>query len=231
MVSDLVVLHGFGVSSEWMSRYFDAFSADYHLHILDLPYSPKSKSNLAFSVEDCTRFVTEYLKAQSIEHPIIIGESLGACVAMELATIRDVRALVLITPLIKFRGSVLKNLFSIFVLPLRLTATNLAQKMFPNEDHYRKLFLRILSSNSKLKLLSSFIALIRFNGWRLLTKIKAPTLIVGGSYDKTAQFEDLRRMSKEMNAKLFLNKDSGHQVAVTKWPEITREISNFLHIH
>lgn len=95
----VVLVHGLGASSVIWSEVRDRFGPGYQLVLPDLRGSGRTRElerkelSLATWADDLGRL----LEALEIERPVLVGHSLGACVALKYALERpgDVRALVL----------------------------------------------------------------------------------------------------------------------------------------
>ena len=96
----LVLLHGFG-GSMWQWEYqYSELASSHRVIILDLLGSGMSdKPDVAYTPKLLVRFFTQFLDALSIDQPILIGNSMGAGLAMAMAlSVPDrVNALVLIS--------------------------------------------------------------------------------------------------------------------------------------
>lgn len=224
--SPIIVIHGFGVNSDW-TRYIALHFADkYKVYLLDAPYSSKLKANINPRIEDYAKAIADFIKESKVENPIVIGESMGAAVATVLDSMGLARKLVLISPFTRYKGCLFCDTAKIFLVPNSILARNAASKIFPFDKEKASKAAKIISACPKSSLLKQLIAVKKFNGEKYLLGIKAKTLIVTGFYDKLFDFQDL--MSKNPNIRIFVENDSGHHVASTKWPEIGKVIEEFL---
>ena len=96
----LVFLHGFG-GSMWQWEYqYTEFASSHRVILLDLLGSGMSdKPDLAYTPKLLVRFFTQFLDALKVDQPILVGNSMGAGLAMAMAlSVPDrVHALILIS--------------------------------------------------------------------------------------------------------------------------------------
>ena len=98
----LVLIHGLGLSSALWNRVRDSFGPGYQLVLADLRGAGGTRElrREELSLERWADDLGALLGALEIRHPVLVGHSLGASVALKYALERpdDVRALVLIGP-------------------------------------------------------------------------------------------------------------------------------------
>lgn len=83
----LVLIHGWGVSSEIFKSLYPFLEKDFQIYALDLPGFGQTPIEKPMKLKDYADFVYKYLKDKKIEQPIIIGHSFGGAVAVKLALI------------------------------------------------------------------------------------------------------------------------------------------------
>ena len=82
---DLIIIHGlFGMSDNWNSLGKE-FSKDYRVHLIDLRNHGRSPHSEEFNYDVMCSDILEYIRANDIIKPIILGHSLGGKVAMKFA--------------------------------------------------------------------------------------------------------------------------------------------------
>jgi pimeloyl-ACP methyl ester carboxylesterase len=100
----IVMIHGLaGHLQNFTYATTGALSGDYHVIALDRPasgYSERDRTELA-RIPEQARMIAEFLAAQKIEKPLIVGHSLGGAVALALALAypESISGLALIAPL------------------------------------------------------------------------------------------------------------------------------------
>ncbi len=227
----LVLFHGFGVNSKWMGRYVERFQKTHKVYAFDMPYSGASRFFLPHSVEGYARAMKVALEELGVESPVVIGESLGGSVALVLSCIFNVKALVLVSPILRFKGGFFKSLLQIALPTVGYTANAIAKRMFPDDLSSQDKAKQAFMGNPKPLLLKSFLALYRFDGCKHLVQVKTPVLAIGGKFDKVARADLLEGACKLLGCKCRIENEAGHQVAITKWPEVCEVINNFLELH
>jgi pimeloyl-ACP methyl ester carboxylesterase len=85
---DFVLVHGIGVSARSYGPTAVALAAHGDVHLLDLPgygHSPRPSRDLA--VADHAAIVAEYVDRMELDHPVIVGHSMGTQVVAEMAAL------------------------------------------------------------------------------------------------------------------------------------------------
>jgi pimeloyl-ACP methyl ester carboxylesterase len=222
----IVVIHGFGVNSDWTRHIALHFADKYKVYLLDAPYSSKLKTNIKPCIEDYAKAIANFIKESKIEKPIVIGESMGSAVATVLDSMGLASKLVLISPFTQYKGCLLCDILKILIVPNSILAKKAVLKIFPFDKEKAEKAIRIISACPKSSLVKQLIAVKRFNGDKYFEGIKTKTLIIVGCFDKLFDFQDL--LSKNQNISIYTENDSGHHVASTKWPVIGKIIEEFL---
>lgn len=83
---DFVLVHGIGVSSRAYGPMAALLAKHGDVHLVDLPgygRSPKPSKNL--SIEEHADVLAEYLRERNLDHPVLVGHSMGTQVVADLA--------------------------------------------------------------------------------------------------------------------------------------------------
>ena len=81
----LIIIHGlFGMSDNWNSL-GKQFSRYYKVHLVDLRNHGRSPHAEEFNYEVMCEDILEYMEANNIDNPIVLGHSLGGKVGMKFA--------------------------------------------------------------------------------------------------------------------------------------------------
>ncbi len=83
---DFVLVHGIGVSSRAFGPTAALLARHGDVHLVDLPgygHSPKPESNL--TIEAHADVLAHYLRERGLDHPVLVGHSMGAQVVADLA--------------------------------------------------------------------------------------------------------------------------------------------------
>jgi pimeloyl-ACP methyl ester carboxylesterase len=79
----LIFLHGIGVTAVGWRYQLDEFSADYQTIALDLPGYGGSEPLPQVTFPNLARWLHEFLTAQQLEQPILVGNSYGGMIVQE----------------------------------------------------------------------------------------------------------------------------------------------------
>ena len=93
---DIVLLHGWGQNIQMMDPLGKNLSDNFKITILDLPgFGSSEIPKFAYTINDYTEFLHEFLESLNIKNPILIGHSFGGRIAINYASMYDVSKLVL----------------------------------------------------------------------------------------------------------------------------------------
>jgi pimeloyl-ACP methyl ester carboxylesterase len=82
----VVLIHGFCETHQIWNGFDDQLAKEFRVFSIDLPGFGKSAlPQTPFSIDDIARLVINWLNAQKIENPILIGHSLGGYVILAMA--------------------------------------------------------------------------------------------------------------------------------------------------
>lgn len=93
---EIIFLHGWGSNKETFDKVCNHIKDDFTCYQIDLPGFGESKIDHAFSLDDYTNMLREFILEQNIENPIILGHSFGGRIAIHYASIYDVKKLILV---------------------------------------------------------------------------------------------------------------------------------------
>lgn len=222
----IIVIHGFGVNSDWTRHIALHFANKFRVFLLDAPYSSKLKADVNSSIDNYAKIVAEFVREANIENLAIVGESMGAAVATALDSMGLASKLVLISPFARYKGCLICDLAKILLVPNSVLARSMASRIFPFDKEKATKAERIISACPKSSLVKQLMAIKKFHGEKYFKGITTKTLVVVGFFDKLFDFQDF--ISSNHNIRIFVENDSGHHVASTKWPEIGKVIEEFL---
>ncbi|MBQ9327725.1 MAG: alpha/beta hydrolase [Solobacterium sp.] len=93
---DVVLLHGWGQNMEMMSAIERHLSPSFSVWNLDFPgFGESEEPHDAWGMEEYTSFLSEFIRHNRIEEPILIGHSFGCRSALRYAAENPVRKMVL----------------------------------------------------------------------------------------------------------------------------------------
>lgn len=232
----LLLLHGWGGSSESFLRVQEFLSTNYRVIVLDLPGFGKSEEpKKPWNLDDYVEFLREFLSQMNIEKCSLAGHSFGGRIAIKFCAQypEKIDKLVLIACAgIKHKKSLEEkatNFFAnvgkkIFSLPILKNAYN------PGRWVLYKLLLRRQDYYQANPLMRETMKLVINEDLKpLLSKIAAPTLIIWGENDEITPLEDARIMHREIQrSRLEIIKGAGHYLPRRNPEEIARLMKNFL---
>jgi pimeloyl-ACP methyl ester carboxylesterase len=222
---DIIVLPGFWTNSEWMTRYFDLTNHG-KVWLLDPPYSNLTTCIHKHSLKNYTDSTIIAMEKLSINKPIIIAESFGCALALEIEKRFQTDKLVLIAPLSFLPTSLFIQAALSMLLPHQFVVNQRAKKMCKRTPEFFNQAVTMMSGFDKRKLWGSVVAMKSFKA--LSFKPSCPTLIVGGLFDRIANPKKLIEISEAFKAKLVINKKTGHHVTEHVWPECIGIIEDFI---
>ena len=93
---DIVLLHGWGQNIKMMDPLGKNFDDKFRITILDLPgFGSSDIPDFAYTINDYTELLHEFINSLNIKNPILIGHSFGGRIAINYASIYKVDKLVL----------------------------------------------------------------------------------------------------------------------------------------
>lgn len=220
---DLVLLHGWGLSSSVWQPVRERLAAHYTLHLVDLPGHGRSRDVPFTSLDDLAAAVSPVVPANAM----LCGWSLGGLIAQSLAATRPLRSLALVssTPCFRVRSD----------WPHAMKSTTLA--LFANElaQDWRGMltgFVRLNAlggsrSREAIRSLTAALAggsdpapealargldLLRDTDLReRVAAIDAPTLVIHGARDRLAPVDAGRWLAARLpSAKMVEFEDAAH---------------------
>ncbi len=221
------------------------FKGKYRLVAYDLRGYGGSDKPLKVSLRDYISDLGVLLNELGIKlsKVVLVGHSFGCIIAQEFSVGRDVGGLVLIGPVAKlepdFIDKIAWNLPPILWRKVFFTLNPLTRKLYkdlffspstPNE-----VFEEFIVDNKKyIESLPPHVFrytkyLVGYEATEKLRKVKAPTLIIVGEYDKVTPPKHAELISKLIpNSKLLTIPNAGHLILYEKPKELVRLIDAFI---
>lgn len=179
----IVLLHGWGQSSELMMPIYEHFKKDFRVINIDFPgFGQSDELKETWGVYDYAEFLHEFLSKLDITNPIFIAHSFGARVAIVYASKYPTSKLVLTGAAgIKPKKS--------FATKTKIAAYKVAKKVvkLPGLNRFENSMKRYFGSSDYKNTTgfkrTSFVKIVNEDLTNLLEKIKAPTLLIWGEKD------------------------------------------------
>lgn len=228
----LLFLHGADGLTDWPAI-LDDLAADYEVIAFDLPGFGKSAiPDWVDDISDAAYFFLEALEKLNLTGVRIVGHSLGAWVAMEMAirSAERIRSLVIISAAgIHVKGSPKTDIYMI-------DPEEQARLAYADADLGNAAAQRALESKYQESAILNRIASARF-GWnprlynprleRWLCRLRTPTLIVWGREDKIIPVRYADAFEKAIpNAKLKMIENAGHLPHVERRSDVSTAIKD-----
>jgi 3-oxoadipate enol-lactonase len=239
----LVLIHGLSDSSALWAPLMPELSRHYRAIALDVRgHGESEKPDMPYSIQLFSEDLICFLENLKLSNAHLLGLSLGAAVAQQLALDHSdkVRSLVLLSPfshsdrdlrnkLVRLREIVARDgLFAFFDEAVRLVVT--PEFIAANADAIAQMKKECVRINSPGAILRVIDACINFNLKDEIQKISHPALIVSGREDLLSPLhlvEEIHRSIKDSEWKII--ERVGHNVLVPeKIPELAEIVLGFL---
>ena len=171
----LVLVHGLGVSGDYYLQYADQLSADFDIHILDLPgYGKTPKPKAALTIRQLARVVEQYCILLGLDKPSLVGQSMGAQIVAHAAAQSPMlfRSIILIGPTSNKKER---------VLPMQ--AFRLAQDTFREKLKTNRIVFVNYLRMGMFRYLATAKDMVNDHLEVTLLRVPVPVLVVYGSED------------------------------------------------
>jgi pimeloyl-ACP methyl ester carboxylesterase len=225
----IVLLHGWGQSSELMMPIFDYFKKDFRVINLDLPgFGHSEDLKASWGVLEYTLFLNDFLKEIKVENPVIIAHSFGARIALLFSCQFPTRQLVLTgaagikpKPSLLVQGKIASYKIAkrIVKLPGLGRFEESMKKSFGSSDY----------KNASGFKRSSFVKIVNEDLKPILSKVKASTLLIWGEKDVATPLWMGQMMEKEIpDAGLVIFEEDDHYAYFHQMKRFNRIVDVFL---
>lgn len=231
----LIILPGWGGSSETWKNFAELARNDFDVHIFDLPcFGTEPAPKDVWGVEEYANFVKQKIKNLNLEEqPILLGHSFGGQVATFLVgTDNSVcKKLILCGAAVIRNNNTAKNVIfgtlatagkCIFSMPVLWRAKTYAEKILyklADSPDYKK------TSGTEREI---FKKVIRQDMQHMLQHIKIPTLVLWGKHDTYTPLTQGRAIAKQLPYATFeLIEDAKHGIHLQAPHELLMRIKNF----
>ncbi|MDR7076547.1 pimeloyl-ACP methyl ester carboxylesterase [Neobacillus niacini] len=234
----LVFIHGLGAIKEGWSTQFK-FAAQYDLIIPDLRGHGEYITDGEISISNFAQDVITLLRGLGIENAHICGLSMGGMVAQEIY--RQAPEMCRSLMLVSTFHYAPKHFGQLFLKFRKLRAEsrpieeqkNLAARICLyswTEENFEN-FYKFYQPNREYYL-PSMKACLEVNNICLLSKIKVPTLIIGGQYDTVIPVWLQFLMHKQIrHSEFVIFRNTGHVAKLEAKDAFNEVLQNFLHKH
>jgi len=219
--ADVVLLHGWGQNIEMMNPLGKNLN-DFRVTILDLPgFGSSEIPKFAYTINDYTEVLHDFLTELNIENPILIGHSFGGRLAIHYASIYKVNKLVLFgSPFLVrekagLKVKILKTLKKIkFLDNLAETMKNYMGSADYKAAHGIMREILVKTVNTDLKNAAS--------------KIKCDTLLIWGENDEAVPVSEAKELEKTIKDSALIVLPGTHYCYLENLGHVTSILEHFL---
>lgn len=226
---DIILLHGWGQNIAMMQPLADYLKQWFRVWILDFPgFGASPEPPFAWDIYDYTTMLADFILRKGIKNPTLIGHSFGGRVSIIYAAKHeDVHKLILLDS----AGIKPKRALDYYLKVYTYKASKVILSL-PGFDKLKQKFLRNAGShdyqNASQKMREIMVKVVNEDLTYLLSKIKAPTLLVWGEQDEATPLSDAYIMEKEIpNAGLVVFPQAGHYAYLECLEQLKRVLHSF----
>ena len=230
---NILLLHGWGCDLNIYENLHANLQENFNVFSIDLPGFGKSEvPKSVWGVEEYTTLIENFVKKLEINNPIFAGHSFGGRISILYGSRNQAEKIVLIDSAgIKPKRSlkyyvkvysykIYKRILPIFVGRKKAEKTiNKFRKKVGSSDY----------QNVDGMMRQILVKVVNEDLTNVLSRIKAPTLLIWGENDTATPVRDAKIMEKHIpNAGLVVLKNAGHYSFLEKQFEFNIIINNFL---
>ncbi len=236
----VLLLHGLGSSSEDWGLQLPVLTPRYRVIAVDLRGHGKSSKPLGpYSMAMFAEDVAELIEDLDIVPCDVVGLSLGAMIALELAATRPdlVKSAVVVNAgpdfipkTLKDKAMVWQRLALVRMLGVERVARLIAGRTLPGEEHaeMRSAVVASLADNDKAAYLASMKAIVGWSVRDRLSQIAAPTLVVASEFDYSPVEAKQRIVDEAQDTRMVVVGGARHLLPVEKPDEFNEILLAFL---
>ena len=231
----LVFVHGLGAESlNWVPVMLDMRS-HFHVYAIDLlGHGDSQKPDIAYSIEQQSEMLRQFLATQNIQFADVVGVSMGGWVTLKLAIEHPEvvnRLVVADAAGLKFQTNItVKNFLPATPEEFAAFMDMLTPRQYPAPYPVRRDFLNHVAERAWItrRIFDSFLTYQDALDGKLQA-VKAPVLIIWGKEEKLIPMSVGEQMKQQLpNASLLVCTDSGHLAVFECWNGLKPEVASFL---
>jgi len=226
----IVVLHGWGDSSDNWYPFAQALANKYQVFLVDLPgFGGSDAPPIPWGVEDYSKLVNRFIEALEIYRPVLLGHSHGGRIVSTIASNNNhCRAIVLVSSGGVDMPSLIVKLKILWFKTIKVLVRPLGKRGEEIIEAYqKKLGSRDYQEAGSLR--ATMVKVVNYKLFKILPKINLPTLIVWGNNDKTLSFEQAKIFEKLIpNSYIKIIWDGGHHLHLDAPEELAEIVDDFL---
>ncbi len=232
---DVIILHGWGANINTVMAIVDAIKGKYRVHAIDLPgFGESEKPHTAIDGFEYAEIIRKYMDKKGIEKAILIGHSFGGKLSIILGSKYPERVEKII--LINSAGLIPKRGIKYYLKVYSFKTLKLVYKSFifwENDDIKMERFYKRFGSTDYKDadgvMRAILVKVVNENLEKLLSSIKAPTLIIWGDKDTATPLYMGVKMEKEISdSGLVVLKGTGHYSYLDDYIRFKAVLRSFL---
>lgn len=233
--SEVLLLHGWGCSTETVMPIFNLLKKNFKVYAIDFPGFGKSdKPKKVFSGEDYAKIVYDFMNKLKMRKVVIIGHSFGGKISIILGS--KYKNIIDKIVLIDSAGLIPKRTIKYYIKVYSFKILKLLYKScfsWGNKDKAMKKFQDKFGSedykNSSGIMRQIFVKAVNENFEYLLRDIEAPTLIIWGEKDTATPLYMGERMKREIkDSGLVVFEGAGHYSYIEDFRRFSIVLNAFL---
>lgn len=231
----LVFVHGLGAESlNWVPAMLDMRS-HFHVYAIDLlGHGESQKPDIAYSIEQQSELLRQFLAAQNIKSADLVGVSMGGWVTLKLAIEHPEavnRLVVADAAGLKFQTNItVKNFLPSTPEEFAAFMDMLTPRQYPAPYPVRRDFLNQVAERAWItrRIFDSFLTYQDVLDGKL-EAVKTPVLIIWGKEERLIPMSVGEQMKQQLpNASLLVCTDSGHLAVFECWNKLEPDVAKFL---
>ena len=231
----LVFVHGLGAESlNWVQAMLD-LRGNFHVYAIDLlGHGDTQRPDIAYSIEQQSEMLRQFLATQNIKSADLVGVSMGGWVSLKLAVEHPEvvhRLVVADAAGLKFQTNItVKNFLPATPEEFAAFMTMLTPRQYHAPYPVQRDFLNQVAEHAWItrRIFDSFLTYQDVLDGKL-QGIKAPVLIIWGKQENLIPLSVGEQMKQQLpNASLVVCTDSGHLAVYECWNKLEPEVAKFL---
>lgn len=229
----VILMHGWGCNHTTVASIERLLTPHFKVYNLDFPgFGGSSTPPAVWGVEEYTRLVEAFARAEGIERPILIGHSFGGRVSILFASRNATRKVILVDAAGMKPRRPLKYYVKVYSFKLwkRLLPLAVGRKRADEmiENHRRK------AGSADYNALTGtmrniLVKVVNEDLKAVMPRIQCPVLLIWGKNDTATPLRDARTMERLIpDAGLVAFDDAGHYSFLDKPYEFNAVVQNFL---
>lgn len=198
--SPIVLMHGWGCNHTTLASVETVLLSGMKVYNVDFPgFGSSSEPNAVWGVEEYTRLVEEFVKAEGLENPILLGHSFGGRVGILYSSRNVVKKLILVdaagvkpTRTLRYYIKVYSYKTIKHLLPLLFGKKKGGELL----DKYRGKSGSSDYNSSSPKMRAILSKVVNEDLKHVMPNIKCPTLLIWGKNDTATPLKDAQIMER-----------------------------------